>query len=147
MRDREIATLQDGAHGVGTILYGHGHLPLLQHSRALLAEQYQSVGAAAARLKRGLVQVEHDALRPPKGNDARQHETCWRVIDGASSRLMICAIYQTTTSSLELRIGYPADHVLRSEAVADRESARKLAADWLGSARAAGSFAGLIQER
>jgi hypothetical protein len=60
---------------------------------------------------------------------------------------MICAIYQTTTSSLELRIGYPADDVLRSEAVADRESARKLAADWLGSARAAGSFAGLIQER
>jgi hypothetical protein len=55
---------------------------------------------------------------------------------------VICAIYETSDGRVELRAGYSADHVLRSECLANAAAARTRAAQWLTAFRAAGSLHG-----
>jgi hypothetical protein len=50
-----------------------------------------------------------------------------------------CAIHQATDGSVELRVGYTADHVIRSERLADASAARTRAEQWLSAFRAVGS--------
>ena len=58
---------------------------------------------------------------------------------------MVCAIYETASADLELRVGYAADRTLRADRLADTDSARARAQQWLGAFRAAG-FVGSIAE-
>jgi hypothetical protein len=71
--------------------------------------------------------------------EPQRGETCWRVIEGPSGRLVVCAIYKTTDANVELRVSYAADQALRSERLADAESARMRARQWLSTVRATGS--------
>ena len=66
-------------------------------------------------------------------------ETCWRVVEGPSGRLVVCAIYATESGDFELRVGYAADQAFRTRHVADAQSARLHAGQWLDLLRAAGS--------
>lgn len=65
-------------------------------------------------------------------------EVCWRVVEGSSTRILTCSIVDAPTSGLELRVGYSADAPLHSRMVADIQSARALAQNWLDSLRAKG---------
>jgi hypothetical protein len=51
-----------------------------------------------------------------------------------------CAIFQAPDGSVELRVGYAADHIIRSERLADAAAARTRAEQWLSAFRAVGSF-------
>ena len=62
-------------------------------------------------------------------------ETCWRVVEGSTTRMLKCGVFQVSTSSLELRVGYLLDVPLHSESVADIHAARALAQDWLTAMR------------
>jgi hypothetical protein len=77
--------------------------------------------------------------------EPQRRETCWRVIEGPSGRLVVCAIYETPTAMWELRLSYAADQTLRTELLADAESARVRAQQWLSTFHAAG-FVGSISE-
>jgi hypothetical protein len=66
-------------------------------------------------------------------------ETCWRVVEGPSGRLVVCAIYATEIGDFELRVGYAADQAFRSQRLADAQTARTRAGQWLNVLRAAGS--------
>jgi hypothetical protein len=66
-------------------------------------------------------------------------ETCWRVVEGPSGRLVVCAIYATERGDFELRVGYAADRAFRTHRLADAQSARARAGQWLDLLRAAGS--------
>ena len=79
------------------------------------------------------------AIRP-KGPTMELREVCWRVIEGPSGRLVVCAIYENTNADFELRVGYASDHTVRSEYLPDRAGARVRAEQWLGDFRAAGSL-------
>jgi hypothetical protein len=50
-------------------------------------------------------------------------EICWRVVDGPSARLVVCAMSHIASDGVELRVGYP-DRVLHSEHFTDATSAR-----------------------
>ena len=65
-------------------------------------------------------------------------ETCWRVIEGPSGRLVICAIYETAGADFELRMGY-IDQTLRADLLPNPESARARAEQWLEVLRDAGA--------
>ena len=65
-------------------------------------------------------------------------EMCWRVLEGSSTRILTCSIFSASTAGVELRVGYFVDSPLRSQIVADIESARALAQDWLDAMRAGG---------
>jgi len=73
-------------------------------------------------------------------NDRSHHyETCWRVIDGPSGRLVVCAIYETPDVALELRVDH--DHrTVRSALLTDSRAARTLAQQWLDAIRATESL-------
>jgi hypothetical protein len=64
-------------------------------------------------------------------------ETCWRVIEGSSTRMLTCAIVAASTQGVELRLGYFVDVPLHSQMMPDIESARVLAQEWLEAVRAA----------
>jgi hypothetical protein len=66
-------------------------------------------------------------------------EMCWRVFEGSSTRILACSIFSVYTAGVELRVGYSGDPPLHSQIVADIESARALAQDWLAAMRAGGS--------
>ena len=42
-------------------------------------------------------------------------ETCWRVVDGQSGRLVICGIYETARAGLELHVRYAAEETVLRE--------------------------------
>ena len=67
-------------------------------------------------------------------------EICWRVVEGPSGRLVVCAIYEHEDVGVELRVGYATDRTVRSERIADPGSARVRAEEWLDAFRAAGSI-------
>jgi hypothetical protein len=60
---------------------------------------------------------------------------CWRVIEGSTTRILTCAIFNASSDSIELRVGYFVDAPLHSQAVRDIESARVMAKDWLNALR------------
>jgi len=70
--------------------------------------------------------------------EPHRRERCWRVVEGPSSRVVVCAIYETASTGLELRVGYGFDHILRSERLADAASARARAEQWLNAFRIVG---------
>jgi hypothetical protein len=66
-------------------------------------------------------------------------ETCWRVVEGSTTRILKCAVFHISASGLELRVGYMLDVPLHSESVADIHAARALAQDWLTAMRGGAS--------
>jgi hypothetical protein len=62
-------------------------------------------------------------------------ETCWRVVEGSTSRILTCSVFSASTSGVELRVGYVIDVPLHSETVADIDAARALAQNWLNALR------------
>ena len=64
-------------------------------------------------------------------------EVCWRVLEGSTTRVLRCAVFDASGSGVELRVGYFGDPPLRSQMMPDIESARVFAKDWLDAARAA----------
>ena len=62
-------------------------------------------------------------------------ETCWRVVEGSTTRILTCAVFGASTSGLELRVGYLLDVPLHSEKVANIHAARALAQNWLTAMR------------
>jgi hypothetical protein len=62
-------------------------------------------------------------------------ETCWRVVEGSTARILTCSLFNVSTSGLELRVGYLRDVPLHSERVADIHAARALAENWLKAMR------------
>ena len=62
-------------------------------------------------------------------------ETCWRVVEGSTTRILTCSVFNVSTSGLELRVGYLLDVPLYSETVADVDAARALAQNWLKALR------------
>ena len=69
----------------------------------------------------------------------QRRETCWRVIEGPTGRLVVCAIYETTGADFELRMGY-IDQTLRADLLPTPESARARAEQWLDMFRDAGAL-------
>ena len=63
-------------------------------------------------------------------------EVCWRVVEGSSTRIMTCAIFDASAEGVELRVGYFGGVPLHSQMVCDIESARVLAQNWLAAVRA-----------
>jgi hypothetical protein len=63
-------------------------------------------------------------------------EVCWQVLEGSTTRVLRCAIFDASSPGVELRVGYFGDSPLRSQMMPDIESARVLAKDWLDAARA-----------
>jgi hypothetical protein len=74
-----------------------------------------------------------------------QSKTCWRVLEGSSTRILICSIFTASTAGVELRVGYFGDPPLHSQIVVDIESAQALAQDWLRAVRADGDLSRLGQ--
>ena len=70
-------------------------------------------------------------------------ETCWRVVEGSTARIVTCAVFDASTSGLELRVGYLLDVPLHSEIVADIHAARALAQNWLAAMRGGTSLRNL----
>ena len=66
------------------------------------------------------------------------------MVEGSSGHLVVCAIYEISGAGFELRVGYT-DRTFRAERLADCESARARAAQWLTVFRAAG-VVGAIDE-
>jgi hypothetical protein len=76
-------------------------------------------------------------------HECQLRETCWQVVEGPSGRLVVCAIYETETGDFELRVGYGGDQAFRIHRVADAQSARARAGQWLNVLRAAGSVSAM----
>jgi len=72
-------------------------------------------------------------------NTCAHVETCWRVVEGSTTRILTCSIVGVSASSLELRVGYLLDVPLHSERVADIHAARALAQTWLKAMRSGAS--------
>ena len=72
------------------------------------------------------------------GEIPRRLELCWRVIEGATTRILTCAIFAVSPAELEVRVSYGTDAALHGEIVADIESARALAEAWLKALRTEG---------
>ena len=70
-------------------------------------------------------------------NTSEPLEVCWRVFEASSTRILTCAMFDSSGPCVDLRVGYLGDLPLRSQMVADIESARVLAKDWLDAVRAA----------
>ena len=62
-------------------------------------------------------------------------ETCWRVVEGSTARILTCAVFSVFASGLELRVGYLLEVPLYSERVTDIQAARALAQNWLTAMR------------
>jgi hypothetical protein len=62
-------------------------------------------------------------------------EVCWRVVEGSTTRILMCGIVGASTHGVELRVGYFINDPLHSQAMRDMESARLLAEHWLDSVR------------
>jgi hypothetical protein len=77
--------------------------------------------------------------------EPRRRETCWRVIEGPSGRLVVCAIYESARAPCELRVSYAADEILRTKDLADAEWARVQARQWLSTFRVAGFVGSIIE--
>ena len=65
-------------------------------------------------------------------------EVCWRVV-GPSTHVIECGIYRTD-AGLEVRCGYSAEHLLRSEFSTDIDIARDIADAWKHAVIEKGSF-------
>jgi hypothetical protein len=74
---------------------------------------------------------------PTMVNERRseQLETCWRVVEGSTARILTCAVFSVFASGLELRVGYLLEVPLHSERVTDIQAARALAQNWLTAMR------------
>jgi hypothetical protein len=64
-------------------------------------------------------------------------EVCWQVLEGSTTRVLRCAMFDASGFGVELRVGYFSDSPLRSQMMPDIESARVLAQSWLDAVRAA----------
>ena len=71
------------------------------------------------------------------GKTSERLEVCWRVIDGSNTRMLACSIFAVGTTGVELRVGYAGEPPLRLQMVADIDSARVLAKQWLDAVRVA----------
>ena len=71
------------------------------------------------------------------GKTSERLEVCWRVIDGSNSRMLACSIFAAGTTGVELRVGYVGEPPLRFQVVADIDSGRVLAKQWLDAVRVA----------
>jgi hypothetical protein len=104
-----------------------------------------SNGAAVVHVQRPVLVVMLDRfLKPVRDRTATMTnemtsghlEMCWRVFEGSSTRILTCSIFSASTAGVELRVGYVVgDLPLHSQIVADIESARALAQDWLDAMR------------
>jgi len=56
-------------------------------------------------------------------------------VEGSTTRILTCSVFNVSTSGLELRVGYLLDVPLYSETVADVDAARALAQNWLKALR------------
>ena len=75
----------------------------------------------------------------------QQSQIVWRVIEGASQRIVVCSM-QSRTTGVELRVGYRDNDnmVMRTEVAFDAEAARAVAHRWLQALRTYGSLAVFI---
>jgi hypothetical protein len=48
-----------------------------------------------------------------------RRETGWRIVDGPSGRVVVCASNETANTGFEVRVGYAAEEILRSERLTD----------------------------
>ena len=67
-------------------------------------------------------------------------EVCWQVLEvleGSTTRVLRCAMFDASGPGIELRVGYFGDPPLRSQMMPNIASARVLAQSWLDAARAA----------
>ena len=55
-------------------------------------------------------------------------EVCWRFV-GPSQRVLECGVY-TVATGLEVRAGYSADDIVRTQLTPDIDTARSIAAGW-----------------
>ena len=69
----------------------------------------------------------------------------WRVIEGASQRMVVCSMRSRTTG-IEVRVGYRDNAVMRTQLAFDADAARALAHMWLQALRAYGSLAVFMAE-
>ena len=74
-----------------------------------------------------------------------QSQIGWRVIEGASQRIVVCSM-QSRTTGVEVRVGYRDNAVMRTELAFDADEARALAHAWLQALRTYGSLAAFIAE-
>ena len=72
-----------------------------------------------------------------------QSQIVWRVIEGASQRIVVCSM-QSRTTGVELRVGYRDNMVMRRELAFDADAARAVAHRWLQTLRTYGSLAVFI---
>jgi len=62
-------------------------------------------------------------------------ELCWRVVEGSTTRILMCGIVGASPHGVELRVGYFVNEPLHSQTMRDIESARLLGLSWLDSVR------------
>lgn len=75
---------------------------------------------------------------PPRPPRLELLEPCWR-FRGPTRRVVSCGIY-TTDVGLEVRAGYSAEDLLRSERAHDLGAARQVAETWRQAVIAKGGF-------
>ena len=62
-----------------------------------------------------------------------QSQIAWRVIEGASQRIVVCSM-QSQTTGVEVRVGYGDNAVMRTQLALDADAARAVAYSWLQAA-------------
>jgi hypothetical protein len=72
-----------------------------------------------------------------------QSQIVWRVIEGASQRIVVCSM-ESRTTGVELRVGYRDNAVMRTQLAFDADAARAVAYSWLQALRTYGSLAVFI---
>ena len=76
--------------------------------------------------------ANYSPFGPPRGKDGptlRLVRACWRM-RGPSGKVLECGIYRTQGPGVEVRCGYGADDLLRSQRTAEIGRARDIAAQW-----------------
>jgi hypothetical protein len=101
-------------------------------------EQSQDTATAKTILQTHQIRADRNSTAiplTPNGKTSEHPEVCWRVIEGSTTRLLTCFIFTDSSAGVELRVGYVSDAPLHSKLVADTESARALAKQWLDTVR------------
>jgi hypothetical protein len=89
--------------------------------------------------------TESDGSTEPVRGGPPQSQIWWRVIEGASQRIVVCSM-QSRTTGVEVRIGYRDYAVMRTQLAFDADAARALAQTWLQALRTYGSLAVFMAE-
>ena len=58
-----------------------------------------------------------------------QSQIVWRVIEGASQRIVVCSM-QSRPTGVEVRVGYRDNAVMRTQLAFDADAARAVAHSW-----------------